>query len=93
MHTSFNYGTSEALDITLVSPELYPYCKWTVLNSIGSDHLPVMINIKGHKYYSELSRNAWNFKKAKGGIYNQLSETTVYSQTFGDNLEQEWNGL
>ncbi|GFS90080.1 hypothetical protein TNCV_507681 [Trichonephila clavipes] len=26
-HTSFSYGISEALDITLVIPELYPYCK------------------------------------------------------------------
>ncbi|GFW36665.1 transposable element Tcb2 transposase [Trichonephila clavipes] len=26
--TSFSYGTSEALDITLVSPELHPHCDW-----------------------------------------------------------------
>ncbi|GFY68389.1 hypothetical protein TNIN_298791 [Trichonephila inaurata madagascariensis] len=89
-HTSFSYGTSEALDITLVSPELYLYCKWTVLNGIGSDHLPIMIDIKGHKFYSETSRNFWNFKKAKWEIYNQLSETTFCNQPFGDNLEQEW---
>ncbi|GFX47883.1 hypothetical protein TNCV_4792631 [Trichonephila clavipes] len=57
MHISFSYGTFETSDMTLVSPELYPYCKWTVLNDIGSDHLPFVINIKGHKYYSEPCRN------------------------------------
>ncbi|GFU71317.1 hypothetical protein TNCV_3783021 [Trichonephila clavipes] len=44
-HTSFSYGTSEALDITLVSPELLPHCDWHILSSIGSGHLPIIINL------------------------------------------------
>ncbi|GFU06748.1 hypothetical protein TNCV_4353151 [Trichonephila clavipes] len=44
-HTSFSYGTSEALDITLVSPELHLHCDWDILSSIDSDHLPILINV------------------------------------------------
>ncbi|GFU80277.1 hypothetical protein TNCV_3520541 [Trichonephila clavipes] len=45
-HTSFSYGTSEALNITLVSPELHTHCDWDILSSIGSDHLPIFINVQ-----------------------------------------------
>ncbi|GFX72098.1 hypothetical protein TNCV_3050211 [Trichonephila clavipes] len=34
-HTSFSYDTSEALDITLVSPELHPHCGWDILSALA----------------------------------------------------------
>ncbi|PRD25240.1 UNVERIFIED_CONTAM: hypothetical protein NCL1_41476 [Trichonephila clavipes] len=35
---SFSYITSEALDVSLVSPGLFPHCDWTVLVVITSAH-------------------------------------------------------
>ncbi|GFV15327.1 RNA-directed DNA polymerase from mobile element jockey [Trichonephila clavipes] len=63
-HTSFSYGTSEALDITLVSPELHPHCDWGILNSIGSDHLPILINVQINRKTVTSHKKFWNFKKA-----------------------------
>ncbi|GFT35976.1 RNA-directed DNA polymerase from mobile element jockey [Trichonephila clavipes] len=42
-HHSFSYNTAEALDIPLASANVFPLCRWSVLNSIGSDHLPIKI--------------------------------------------------
>lgn len=33
-HYSQSYDSKEALDITIVSPDLFPHCRWTVLNDI-----------------------------------------------------------
>lgn len=74
-HMSFSYGTSEASDISLVSPDLHPLCKWTVLKNIGSDYLPMLINIRGCKFYSETHRYYWNFKKANWVLFEHLTET------------------
>ncbi|GIY22810.1 RNA-directed DNA polymerase from mobile element jockey [Caerostris darwini] len=42
-HSSFSYNTREALDVSFVSPDNSPSCNWSVLDNIGSDHLPVLI--------------------------------------------------
>ncbi|GFS93529.1 hypothetical protein TNCV_1982281 [Trichonephila clavipes] len=63
-HTSFSYGTSEALDITLVRSELHPHCDWGILSSIGSDHLPILINVKINRKTVTTHKKFWNFKKA-----------------------------
>ncbi|GFU17741.1 hypothetical protein TNCV_1744881 [Trichonephila clavipes] len=44
--TSYSYNTSAALDIAITSSELFPQCSWRVLDTIGSDHFPVLICFK-----------------------------------------------
>ncbi|GFS75773.1 uncharacterized protein TNCV_3424871 [Trichonephila clavipes] len=45
-HFSCSYYTKEALDISITSSDLGPSCKWTLLENLGSDHLPILIELK-----------------------------------------------
>ncbi|GFS62221.1 hypothetical protein TNCV_477401 [Trichonephila clavipes] len=45
-HFSYSYNTKEALDISITSSDLGPSCKWTLLENLGSDHLPILIELK-----------------------------------------------
>ncbi|GFW68380.1 hypothetical protein TNCV_3617261 [Trichonephila clavipes] len=45
-HYSFSYNTAEALDIALASAGFFPFCRWSVLGNIGSEHLPIKIELK-----------------------------------------------
>ncbi|GBO09475.1 hypothetical protein AVEN_137417-1 [Araneus ventricosus] len=44
-HSSYSYNTSEALDVSIISPDLQPLCNWSVLNNIDSDHRPILLEI------------------------------------------------
>ncbi|GFT17777.1 hypothetical protein TNCV_2588611 [Trichonephila clavipes] len=44
-HYSHSYNSKEALDVTIVSPDLSPACNWKVLENIGSDHLPILFEL------------------------------------------------
>ncbi|GFX29758.1 RNA-directed DNA polymerase from mobile element jockey [Trichonephila clavipes] len=74
-HTSFSYGTSEALDITLVSPELHPHCDWDILSSIGSDHLPILINVQINKKNVTSHKKFW--KRQIGIVFNELQKVPL----------------
>ncbi|GFV97720.1 RNA-directed DNA polymerase from mobile element jockey [Trichonephila clavipes] len=89
-HMSFSYGTSEALDVFLVSPGLFPHCDWTVLDSIVSDLLPILIKIHIKSRTVAASRNFWNFKKANWENFCQLTKRTLGPRTLSDDLEQKW---
>ncbi|GFU59541.1 putative RNA-directed DNA polymerase from transposon BS [Trichonephila clavipes] len=43
-HSSFSYNTKETLDIAAATSDINPRCKWSVLRSVGSYHLPVLID-------------------------------------------------
>ncbi|GFU10039.1 RNA-directed DNA polymerase from mobile element jockey [Trichonephila clavipes] len=45
-HHSFRYNTAETLDIALANADVFPFCHWSVLCNIGSDHLPIKIELK-----------------------------------------------
>ncbi|GFX14437.1 RNA-directed DNA polymerase from mobile element jockey [Trichonephila clavipes] len=91
--TSFSYGTSEALDITLVSPELHPHCDWDILSSIGSDHLPILINVQINRKIVTSHDKFWNFKKANWDCFQRITEGSFDKRTTMDNLEQEWKSF
>lgn len=42
-HSSFSYNTRETFDVSFVSPDSFPSSNWTVLDNMGSDDLPVLI--------------------------------------------------
>ncbi|GFV26357.1 hypothetical protein TNCV_1234151 [Trichonephila clavipes] len=42
---SNSYGSTDVLDLTFISPGLFPYSSGRVLNIIGSDHLPILVEI------------------------------------------------
>ncbi|GFW63434.1 hypothetical protein TNCV_401001 [Trichonephila clavipes] len=45
-YSSHSYHTEEALDVSIVSSDIFPFFKWTVLQDIGSDHLPILVELK-----------------------------------------------
>ncbi|GFV13222.1 hypothetical protein TNCV_3655421 [Trichonephila clavipes] len=92
-HTSFSYGTSEALDITLVSPELHSHCDWDILSSIGSDHLPILINVQINRKTVTSHKKFWNIKKANWDCFQRITEGSFDKRTTMDNLEQEWHSF
>ncbi|GFY32906.1 hypothetical protein TNCV_4025301 [Trichonephila clavipes] len=48
-HFSYNYNTKEALDFSIASSDLGPSCEWTLLENLGSDHLPILFELKKEK--------------------------------------------
>ncbi|GFS69875.1 hypothetical protein TNCV_3101791 [Trichonephila clavipes] len=45
-HFSYSYNTKETLDISIASSDLGPSCKWILLKNLGSDHFPILIELK-----------------------------------------------
>ncbi|GFY32146.1 hypothetical protein TNCV_3556541 [Trichonephila clavipes] len=45
IHRSFSYNTAEALHIAPASADVFPFCRWSVFGNIGSDHLPIKIEL------------------------------------------------
>ncbi|GFU48172.1 RNA-directed DNA polymerase from mobile element jockey [Trichonephila clavipes] len=82
-HHSFSYNTAEALDIVLASADVFPFCHWSVLGNIGSDHLPIKIELKknpeGHSY----KRNVLEFRlKLTGQLLPNLQKKTFRHSRF-----------
>lgn len=44
-YRSYSYNTTDALDVSMIIPGLFPYYSWRVLDEVGSDHLPILIQI------------------------------------------------
>ncbi|GFQ79426.1 hypothetical protein TNCT_669371, partial [Trichonephila clavata] len=63
--TSYSYNASEALDIAITSSEIFSQCSWRVMDRIGSDHLPILIEFKKSQKVRETQEMFWNFKQAK----------------------------
>ncbi|GFX80879.1 hypothetical protein TNCV_1908721 [Trichonephila clavipes] len=62
-YSSHSYHTEEALDVSIVSSDIFPFCKWTVLQDIGSDHLPILVELKWKQMTQLVKKNFWNFLK------------------------------
>ncbi|UYV71330.1 hypothetical protein LAZ67_8002666 [Cordylochernes scorpioides] len=90
-HHSYSYNTAQALDISLSSPDIFYKCKWQILKSIGSDHLPILIEISTKTKTSSIKEKFWNFKKANWNIYQQnTNEDFKNIPTRIKDLEQNW---
>ncbi|GFU83848.1 RNA-directed DNA polymerase from mobile element jockey [Trichonephila clavipes] len=61
---SSSYGSTDVLDLTFISPGLFPYSSWRVLDNIGSDHLPILVEIDLKVNCTGVKNLHWNFKKA-----------------------------
>ncbi|GFY34697.1 putative RNA-directed DNA polymerase from transposon BS [Trichonephila clavipes] len=61
---SNSYGSTDVLDLTFISPGLFPYSSWRVLDNISSDHLPILVKIDLKVHCTGVKNLHWNFKKA-----------------------------
>ncbi|UYV62457.1 hypothetical protein LAZ67_2000678, partial [Cordylochernes scorpioides] len=90
-HHSYSYNTAQALDISFSSPDIFHKCKWQILKSIGSDHLPILIEISTKTKTSSIKEKFWNFKKANWNLYQQnTNEDFREAPTRIKDLEQNW---
>ncbi|UYV80245.1 hypothetical protein LAZ67_18002138, partial [Cordylochernes scorpioides] len=90
-HHSYSYNTAQALDISFSSPDIFHKCKWQILKSIGSDHLPILIEISTKTKTSLIKEKFWNFKKADWNLYQQnTNEDFRKAPTRIKDLEQNW---
>lgn len=92
-HSSHSYNTKEALDISIVSPDIYPLCKWTVSSNIGSDHHPILIDLDMSQKVFRDQRNHWNFRKANWGKYKDLTNSTIFNVPQTNNIDSNWNNF
>ncbi|GFY16473.1 RNA-directed DNA polymerase from mobile element jockey [Trichonephila clavipes] len=91
--TSYSYNTSAALDIAITSSELFPQCSWRVLDTIGSDHFPVLICFKRRQKVQIKQKNFWNFKKANWDSYMDSVDQNLTSTPFTKDLEENWTNF
>ncbi|UYV66117.1 hypothetical protein LAZ67_4000329 [Cordylochernes scorpioides] len=90
-HHSYSYNTAQALDISFSSPDIFHKCKWQILKSIGSDHLPILIEISTKTKTSSIKEKFRNFKKANWNLYQQnTNEDFRKAPTRIKDLEQNW---
>lgn len=76
-HFSYSYTTKEALDITFASPEMRPGCSWKVLENLGSDHLPVLIEFKKRQLVPICRDRQWIFKKADWRLFSETVDGEI----------------
>ncbi|KFM73937.1 RNA-directed DNA polymerase from mobile element jockey, partial [Stegodyphus mimosarum] len=89
-HSSYSYNTSEALDLSIVSPTIFPICIWTVMKNIGSDHSPILIEIKKKQCTLLNRKKYWNFAKADWKAFGGLVDTLAESGILSSDLDTNW---
>lgn len=88
-HSSYSYNTEDTLDESIVSPDIYPYCKWAELQDIGSGHLPILVEIKWKQKTLLNKKKYWNFKKANRERYRDLVDNEILSNCPTENKSME----
>ncbi|GBO04717.1 hypothetical protein AVEN_212113-1 [Araneus ventricosus] len=80
----------EALDVSIVSSDVSSKYRWDVLDNIGSDHLPLLIEYNSLLRSCDTRRNFLNFKKANWELYRSVITESIEQTTFPDELEQNY---
>ncbi|GFY51678.1 putative RNA-directed DNA polymerase from transposon BS [Trichonephila inaurata madagascariensis] len=88
---SNSYGSTDVLNLTFISPGLSPYSSWRVLDNIGSDHLPILVEIYLKVDCTGVKNLHWNFKKADWSLFEHISNNLISQEHISDNLEKEWS--
>ncbi|GFX69569.1 RNA-directed DNA polymerase from mobile element jockey [Trichonephila clavipes] len=86
---SNSYGSTDVLDLTFISPGLLPYSSWRVLDNIGSDQLPILVERDLKVNCSNMINLPWNFKKADWSLFENISNKLISQEPISDNLEKE----
>ncbi|GFX49087.1 uncharacterized protein TNCV_3077051 [Trichonephila clavipes] len=80
----------EALDIALASADVFPFCHWSVLGSIGNHHLSVKIELKKPRKGILTREMFWNFGKADWPAFAELTEKDFSSLPLSHQLNVNW---
>ncbi|GFT05762.1 RNA-directed DNA polymerase from mobile element jockey [Trichonephila clavipes] len=74
---SNSYGSTDVLDLTFISPGLFPYSSWRVLDNIGTDHLPILVEVDLKVNCTGGENLHWNFKKANWNLFETISNNLI----------------
>ncbi|GFY41271.1 putative RNA-directed DNA polymerase from transposon BS [Trichonephila inaurata madagascariensis] len=88
---SNSYGSTDVLDLTFISPGLLPYYSWRVLDIIGSDHLPILVEIDLKVNRTGVKNLHCNFKKAEWSLFENISSDLISQELISEKLEKEWS--
>ncbi|GFQ87941.1 putative RNA-directed DNA polymerase from transposon BS [Trichonephila clavata] len=88
---SKSYGSTDVLDLTFISPGLFPYYSWRVLDNISSDHLPILVEINLKVNRTGVKNLLWNFRKADWSLLENISNDIILQEPISDYLENEWS--
>ncbi|XP_071044154.1 uncharacterized protein [Parasteatoda tepidariorum] len=89
-HSSFSYSSTEELDVTFASSDIFPSCSWKVLDSVGSDHLPILVEININKIGPNSSNYHWNFGKANWQSFEKLTDQAFINPGHFGGIETCW---
>ncbi|GFQ67280.1 uncharacterized protein TNCT_608091 [Trichonephila clavata] len=93
-HTFTSYScASKALNIAITSSEIFSQCSWRVMNTIGSDHFPFLIEFKKRQKVRETQEMFWNFKKSKWESYRDSMDIKLSLTPFTNDLEENWKNF
>lgn len=73
------HGTTSRPDLTLISTDLLNNAKITVLDDIGSDHLPILTTITQYGNTKPKTQRCtyWNFKKANWKEFGRITDAEL----------------
>ncbi|GFW29767.1 uncharacterized protein TNCV_3936341 [Trichonephila clavipes] len=86
----FSYNTKEALDISIASSDDGPSCKWTLLENLGSDHRPILIELKKRQLVPTNNNKQRIFKKADGQSFAEVVVNGIKSIPLKDSVDLNW---
>ncbi|GIY17749.1 putative RNA-directed DNA polymerase from transposon BS [Caerostris darwini] len=89
-YRSHSYNTTDALDLTISSPDLFPYCSWKVVDYVGSDHYPILIELDYDVKAYGNNNIYWNFKKANWTLFVKNLNEQLQQNPITEDLENEW---
>ncbi|XP_055893518.1 uncharacterized protein LOC129927644 [Biomphalaria glabrata] len=73
------HNTTSRPDLTFISTDITDSSKITVLEDIGSDHRPILLNIGTPGRYQSNKTTRWNYKKANWAAFSQETDTRLSS--------------
>ncbi|GBN19377.1 hypothetical protein AVEN_152277-1 [Araneus ventricosus] len=74
----------------MTSTELTSQCSWTVLDNIGSDHLPIIIEFRKRQKVFYSNEKFWTFKKAYCASFRDSVDRALASMPLNDDLNSNW---
>ncbi|GBN72564.1 hypothetical protein AVEN_275008-1 [Araneus ventricosus] len=86
-YRTLSYNTIDALDLTLISPDIFPYISWRVLDHIGSDQSPILSEIDFKIRTLRSSNLSWNFDKANWNTFKYILTERLSHNPLTDDLE------
>ncbi|GFV07440.1 hypothetical protein TNCV_1737951 [Trichonephila clavipes] len=85
-----SYNTKEALNISIASSDLGPSCKWTLLENLGSEHLPISIELKKRQLVPTNNNKQWIFKKTDWQSFAEAFDNGFKSIPLTDSVDLNW---